>query len=227
MQHHISRGAFALALTLAPALLLAQAGAAQAATNVASWHMEDSGSTMRDSSGNRLTGTLFGGVQTGAAGYKGDGYSFTAPESYVLVPDSSRLNPGSSTWKISMRVRLDARPSAAQGTADLLRKGEAGTAGGDYKVEIMSTGALHCLFRGSSGRVEVYASPDLADGQWHTVTCTRTSSSVKATVDGRSVTKTGKTGTIANVASLYVGAKLPGGDDQFVGDLDEVRITKG
>ena len=228
MTHHISRKATWLALTVAaPALLLAQAGAAEAASTVASWQMDDHGRSMKDSSDNHVNGRLFGGVQTQVTGYSGEGFGFTAPESYVTVSDKSVLDPGTSTWTVSMRVKLDAAPSAAQGTADLLRKGVATTSGGDYKVEILSTGALHCLYRGSSGKVEVIASTNLADGEWHSISCTRTSSSVTATVDGASTSRAGRSGTISNDSAVYLGAKLAGGEDQFVGTLDEVRITKG
>jgi hypothetical protein len=115
---------------------------------------------------------------------------------------------------------------------DIVRKGLSSTPGGEYKMEIKRTsdpavGKLHCLFKGSGGKVNRMAMPDIVDGQWHTLECIKTSTSVVARVDdGKSYTKTGSAGSISNSKEILVGAKKtnPEFDDMFDGSMDFVSI---
>lgn len=219
-------GAVAGAAVLAAAGVLA-AAPAQAATTVALWNMGDTGSTMKDASGHGHTGTLHR-VGTGAAGYNGGGaFSFTTKPAYVTVPSAGDLNPGSSSFGITLHVKYPSRPSAAVGDYDLLRKGFASTAGGDYKVEILGNGRAYCEFRGSAGTVSATSASAPSTGSWHTISCSRTATSVTVKVDGAATTRSGKSGTIANSGSLYIGARDSSGGDQYTGTLDAVSLTKG
>jgi len=66
---------------------------------------------------------------------------------------------------------------------------------------------------------------DIVDGNWHTLECIKTSTSVVAKVDGRSFTKTGSAGSIANASGVMVGAKKADPfDDMFDGSMDFVSI---
>src|SRR4029450_9294253 len=72
---------------------------------------------------------------------------------------------------------------------DIVRKGLSGTPGGDYKMEIMraadpTVGRLHCLFKGPEGTVDIVARRDIVDGNFHTLECIKTSTSVVARIDG-------------------------------------------
>jgi hypothetical protein len=114
---------------------------------------------------------------------------------------------------------------------DIVRKGFVTTAGGDYKMEIKrinadpTIGRLHCLFRGNEATVYRVARPDIVDGNWHTLECVKTSESVVARVDGRSYTRTGSAGSIANESVVMVGAKKADPfDDMFDGSMDFVSI---
>jgi hypothetical protein len=112
---------------------------------------------------------------------------------------------------------------------DVVRKGYSTTAGGDYKMEIKRTsdtvGKLHCLFKGSGGRVNRVARVDVVDGRWHTLECVKTSDSVVAKVDGRSYTKAGSAGSISSSTNVLVGAKkVKPFDDVFDGSMDSVSI---
>src|SRR3712207_3451277 len=115
---------------------------------------------------------------------------------------------------------------------DVVRKGLAGHPGGQYKMEIKRTaadptvGKLNCLFQGSGGTVSKVARRDIVDGNWHTLECVKTSTSVVARVDGRrGSTKAGSAGSISNPTNVLVGAKtaLPL-DDTFDGSMDFVSI---
>jgi len=108
-------------------------GTAEAATTAALWHMENP-SVMTDSSGNGNNGTTTG--ITSVAGVSGKAYHFNGRNSVVTVPDSPSLNPANANLKIIARVRFTVVPSAAVGDYDLVRKGLAGTAGGEWKMEI-------------------------------------------------------------------------------------------
>lgn len=210
----------------AGAVVIATSGAAQAATNIAVWHMDDSGSTMADSSGNNLNGTLKN-VTTGDQGVTGTAFTWPVKPSVVTVKHSTKLNPGTAPFTVTLHVKFPAKPTSAVGDFDLLRKGLAGTKGGEYKVEIHKDGTAFCLFKGASGQVQLGHGPSLANNQWHTISCNRTGSTLKLTVDGASYTKNGATGSIANTAALYIGAKNPNGGDQYTGSMDEVTITSG
>ena len=206
------------------ALVLGVSTMASASTQVALWNMGDSGSTMSDSSGHGHTGTLHN-VSTGQPGTSsGKAFGFFSHPSYVSVPSSSDLNPGTSSFSFTVHVKFSATPS---GDYDVLRKGLSTTDGGSYKVEILSGGNAFCDFRGSSAEGSVSRSGNLANGAWHTITCARTSSSVKLTVDGATSSKSVSTGSISNTGSLYIGAKSSSGGDQYSGVVDRVSVSRG
>jgi Concanavalin A-like lectin/glucanases superfamily len=208
-------------------LTIGTAGAAHAATQVALWNMGDTGSTMSDASGNGHTGHLTG-VATGQPGISGGhGFGFFSHPSVVSVPDSSALDPGTSSFSFTVHINTTSRPSSTVGDYDVLRKGLSTSDGGSYKLEILRGGNAFCDFRGSSADGSVASSGSLADGDWHTITCSRTSSSVKLVVDGKSYSKSVKTGSIANSGSLYLGAKSGGGTDQYRGLMDRVSVSRG
>jgi hypothetical protein len=206
--------------------LLVVAGPAQAATTVASWNMGDSGSTMADSSGRGHTGTLHH-VAVQQTGNSGKGFGLSGKPSYVSVPASSDFTPGTGNFRIKLSVRFTARPSSSVGDYDLLRMGLSTTSGGDYKVEILQSGKAYCEFRGSGGVGGVSGGPALSDGRWHTISCSRTDSSVVLTVDGASYTTAKRTGSITSAVTVYIGAKDGTGADQYTGLMDSVSISKG
>lgn len=213
-------------VVVAATTMVGGSGAAQAATVNAVWHMDDGGSTMVDSSGNGLNGTL-SNVQTGQPGAVGAAYRFVAPRSRVDVPSSALLDPGSAVFTVSMRVRFSVRPTAAVGDYDLVRKGLSATAGGSWKVEILGTGKAFCQFIGSNAKLGLSRGPDLADGAWHSVSCRRSSTSIRLTVDGRNWSVAGSTGTIRNSSAVVVGAKNSAGEDQYQGLMDELQVSAG
>lgn len=223
MRVRIGIGAAAVAL----GITVAAAAPASASTQVALWNMGDTGSTMTDATGHGHTGTLHN-VATGQPGISGGhGFGFFSHPSYVSVPDSSALDPDTSSFSFTVHVRFSAAPSSTVGDFDVLRKGLSSSDGGSYKLEILRSGSAFCDFRGSSADGSVSRSRNLADGAWHTITCARSSSSVSIRVDGTTVSKSVRTGSIANSGSLYLGAKNGSGADQYRGYLDAVSVSRG
>jgi Concanavalin A-like lectin/glucanases superfamily len=211
----------------ASALVLGFGDSARAATQVANWTMNDSGSTMADASGRGHTGTLHS-VRVKQSGYAGSvGFGFFSKPSYVTVPSATDLNPGTGSFSYTVHVRFSVRPSTTVHDYDLLRKGLSTTSGGDYKMEILGSGAAYCEFKGSSGSGSLTGSSNLANNAWHTITCARTSSSIRLTVDGSTKSKTVSTGSISNSSTVYIGAKNSAGDDQYAGYMDAVTVSKG
>jgi hypothetical protein len=196
--------------------LVVSQGAADAAGFGASWQMNETTGAAVDSSGNGNNGTLFGGITR-----TGKGYRFDGATGYVQVPNSVSLNPGSGAITITAKFALEGAPTPAGADYDLVRKGLAGTAGGDYKVEVLSTGAALCRFRGTTA-VQVRGGTNLGSGT-HTVKCVKTSGEVKVIVDGSvKATKKAQVGAISNTQPVMLGAKP--GDDYTKGFVDFITI---
>jgi Concanavalin A-like lectin/glucanases superfamily len=217
------RGAVACAAVLV-GLWLAPAAQGQS-TVVALWHMDETtGKTMTDAVGGN-TGTL-SSVAIGLPGAVGKVYGFNGTSSYVTVPSSPALSPGTAAMSFSMSILITtAPPTGSTKDYDLLRKGVASTTGGMYKLEVRHSGRLACRYAGSAGDVLVVSGRDVVDGTWHTVTCARSASGVSVTVDGTTWTTAGATGAISNSSKLVIGAKP--GSDYTNGTIDEVSISVG
>jgi hypothetical protein len=190
----------------------------------ADWQMDETSGQMLDASGNNNNGTPKDVVRTGSA------YFFNGSTSYVLVPDSDSLDPQAKDIKLTARIRVNGQ-SLDDDSYDIVRKGLVTTPGGDYKMEIMraadpSVGRLHCLFKGTGGTVDIVAQRDIVDGNFHTLECIKTSTSVVARIDGEiGGTTAGSAGSISNASNVMVGAKTANPlDDVFNGSMDFVSI---
>ena len=53
----------------------------------------------------------------------------------VVVPDSPTLNPGTADFSFSVQVQTSVVPDVGK-DYDLMRKGNVGTKGGEYKIEM-------------------------------------------------------------------------------------------
>jgi hypothetical protein len=219
------RRKYLLAVALMAVVLLAFCGTALGTTHNAFWQMEDP-TQMLDSSGNNNNGTTTN--ITGVPGLVGNGYHFNG-NSLATVPSSDSLNPGSANITFTVPVKFTQPPSTAVGDYDLIRKGLASTPGGDYKMEILprnnhTKAKAFCFFKDSAKTVgKLVNGPNLADGRWHTLSCTKTPTSVQLTVDGTTYTQAALLGSISNSAPLTIGAKT-GGGDWYSGDMDEVSV---
>ena len=215
---------FVLAVVI---MLMASPAAWAALLKAADWQMNEETSAspqMLDSSGNNNNGTPTDVVRTGSA------YVFNGSTSYVAVPDAGSLDPQAKDIKLTARIRVNGQ-ALDDDSYDIVRKGLAGRPGGDYKMEIKraadpTVGKLHCLFKGDGGTVDKVARRDIVDGNFHTLECIKTSTSVVARVDGKSgSTKAGSAGSISNASNVMVGAKTADPlDDVFDGSMDFVGI---
>ncbi|MBA2560854.1 MAG: hypothetical protein H0V07_13405 [Propionibacteriales bacterium] len=210
--------------------------AAAAATFGAHWAFDEPASppptTAFDSSGNNNNGTNENIAATGTS------YAFNGTSSRVVVPDGSAnsLDPGTADFTFSVTVTTDL--PAAGTDYDLLRKGLASTAGGDYKAEILNVNGVpkaFCLVKDSLKRVASVRGGGatghrLDDGFAHTISCVKTSTSVTLTVDpGTAFTKTYKKtvttlGSVSNAADLTIGAKSGTGGDWFSGTMLDAQL---
>ena len=198
-----------------------QSGSTQSGL-VALWHMDEtSGSVMHDSIAGH-DGTLFS-VALGQPGFLGTAFGFNGTSSYVSVPSASDLNPGSSDITITIHLKTTSAPTTADW--DLIRKGKSTTIGGQFKMEFQPSGQASCGFKGSVDHSELIAGPALNDGEWHTVQCVKTTSSIKVVVDGQTFSKAANLGSIANTAPVVIGAHP--GSEFFNGSLDEASIQIG
>jgi hypothetical protein len=159
-------------------------------TIVAQWSMDEtSGTTMLDSSGNNNNGT------TTNVGMTGAGYTFDGTSSKVVVPNSATLIPGSNDFSFTVTFETSRIPP--QGTDyDLIRKGLGSSTGGEYKLEIVydrGIGKPKCVVEDSAGNAATKrANINVADGQVHTVTCTKSGTTLTQQVDSLSpLTATG------------------------------------
>ena len=212
-----------------------------AAANVplANWQMNEGpgASTMVDSSGNGINGSIGSAVITGN---NQNGVTFyrwtstqpneppTKPERLIQVNDS-RLNPGTRDYAITIRFRT------THDYGNMIQKGQSGAQGGYFKWQIPN-GKVGCLFRGrsTSGAVQSKSvnSGDipLNDGQWHVVTCERTATRLTMTIDNTRTRKAnGPTGSISNNVPLTIAGKkncdqIETTCDYFAGEIDYIKI---
>lgn len=219
-----------LILAVVLPLLAATPTAAGATTTMAAhWQMDElSGTTMIDSSGLGNNGTI-SGVTLGAAGFTGApgdyAYAFDGTTSQIKVPSSSSFNAGPSDIAITMHVNTTVQPGTGSFDFDMVRKG------GAFSMEIYPSkggGAqAKCKFNGSLGKLVFQAGPNLIDGTWHTLTCAKTSSGIKLTVDGTSFSRTGAIGDVkTNLQPVAVGWQTDS-TDVYHGLMDDVSIVVG
>jgi hypothetical protein len=229
MNHNRRRFVSVLAVLIAAGLCASSATSSPTVARLVSlWHMnETSGTTMHDSV-SRNNGTA-SHVSFGVPGLNGKAYAAQGIGSLVTVPNSPSLNPGAASFSFGLSVRFTTVPKTGY---DLFRKGFRSTKGGFFKLEAVSkhhhtAAQARCLFAGSAGASRIVGGPNLADGAWHTVTCSRTADGITLTIDGQTFTKAGPVGSISNTASLTLAAKLKGIKlkHRYVGSLDEASFS--
>jgi Concanavalin A-like lectin/glucanases superfamily len=188
------------------------------------WHLDElSGTTAFDSSGQGHNGAISGPVALGVPGEVNTAYSFV-PKSAIIVPDAPDLRPGTANITISYWLNATTAPST--GDYDMFVKGEAGSSGGQIKLEVQPNGQASCMFRGSAGSKQLQAGPNVIDGHWHEVICQRIGNQIIETVDGETHSFTKATGSITVTMPVRLGSHENGGD-WYRGVLDEVTYSIG
>jgi hypothetical protein len=215
-------------------LVLLLPGPAYAA-RAAEWHME-SLPQMTDTSGNGNHGTAQSTV-TLTSGVNGNGYDFNPVNgaSYVTVPDSDTLDPGTADISVTAHVRFTVVPETDY---NVVRKGLGTAAGGYYKMEIkkkvkndVAVAWARCQFKGvrpdgTKATTALMKGPNLADGAWHRIVCRKTATTIELAIDSKSYRKSSNIGSISNASTLTV-ARNEDGDDQYPGHMDEVSVNIG
>jgi hypothetical protein len=191
---------------------------------VALWHMDETSGTVMHDAVSSHDGALTK-VALGVPGDVGTAFGFNGSSSVVVVPSAADLNPGTANITITVHLKTTGVPGAPPVDWDLIRKGDYSPAGSEYKFELQHTGQGSCGFEGSSGYGEVIAGPPLNDGQWHTVACAKTPTTIKLIVDGKSYVQTAYVGSIDNDAPVVLGSRP--GADWYAGSLDEASIEIG
>ncbi len=220
-----------------PVLALASGTSATGAvpTVIGHWNMNEApGSTVLvDSSGHGFNGAIGAAVKPNGTSQFFDLRSHKSgtpvtPEHLDTVPSSPGLNPGSADYSVTLRLRW----AAPLPDVNLVQKGQ-GSAHG-WKIE-SSKAHVRCQFIGSLGQATVksidYTNHTWADGNWHTVTCSRTASAVSLTIDGVLIGTTHHvTGDITNTWPVSIAGKTQCNNvtiwcDYWSGDIDYISIT--
>ena len=239
------RGLVAVVVTTVCAVVFGPVGSAQASTVVAVWNMNEApGSTVLvDSGPNHLNGTIGTSITSNGAVHsfpqivRGFNNATFDPQHLDVINDP-RTNPGTSDFKVTARIKI-AKPIDAYG--NVMQKGQTGTATGFWKMELdgSTRGLVFCGFRsivnGVTTNGGIRSPINVADNQWHIVTCERGPGFVSTTVDGHVTTQLGHpTGVITNNVPLTIGGKLNctaatvhHDCDYFEGQIDYVQIQTG
>jgi hypothetical protein len=152
--------------------------------------------------------------------------------SRITVPYSTTLAPGAQGVSATVEINTTAMPGTGGLDFDILRSSKAGQ---QYKIELFPKNGKAlalCFFSGALAHKQITAGPALNDGQWHTITCTKTSSQIGLIVDGV-VVKTAaiQIGTITHkITPLTIGwkpASGTNGEDFYIGKLRNVSVSIG
>ena len=229
----------AMATAIAATVALATTSPVGAATTqtIALWNMDEpAGATVLvDSGPNGLNGTigtsiaLNGAYETFPKVTRGTGG--TIDPQHVDTITSALLNPGTADFSVTVRLRIT---SVVQSLGNVMQKGQTGTAGGLWKIQLDGgNGRILCEFVSPSGSGGIRSAQVVADNLWHTVTCERSATQVTTTVDGITTRINKSVGNIANNQPLSIGGKhtctaTPNHDcDYFIGSIDYVLIETG
>lgn len=145
-------------------------------------------------------------------GISGRAAVFTA-ESELRIAETAALDVGALT--IEMWVRPDALPADPARAALLDNSGQ-------YSVFVFGGATVRC-----SGNGEIRLGDVLTVGAWTHVACVHDGQSITLYIDGVA-RLTGAAGALspAGTGGSNIGSDNPGGDDDFIGRIDELRIFR-
>lgn len=228
------------------AVLMLGVGTAQSATftTVANYQMnETSGATVLvDSGSNHINGTIGTSVQVGGGIHNWPsnvvrGLGGTVDPQRLDIVNNSALNPGTSDFKVTVRLKIR---KLSDSLGNVMQKGQTGSPTGFWKIELDGAGTrgqVFCGFRsivnGKTTNGGIRSPINIADNQWHVVTCERAPTYVSTTVDGQVTKQMHAVGNIVNNVPLTIGGKancnatLHHLCDYFEGSMDYVTIQKG
>src|SRR5919197_5910104 len=227
------RSCFLGALVLGAVVILLGSPAI-ASTTLHVWEMDepDGTGTMVDTGAPTQTNGTWLNIEAGVDGFIGTAYRFDG-SSRVTVGDDDSLDPLSRKFVVTVHVKFATMPDASVGgDFDLIRKGLGSTSGGYWKVEIFPnskhTKAMGlCQMKGATNAVKIKGAPEsLNHGNRHTITCMKTDTLVRLTLEGTSYPGPVWDARTANGAVLPLGSRASG-DDWYIGDMDSVTYQIG
>ena len=194
-------------------------------------HADGSGSTFVDSSGTPKTITANANATQSAAQSKWGGKSafFNGTGDYLIVPDAAAIELGNSDFAAEMWINTTnsaqystllsrSTGSFAAGMWSLMMNHDSSTAGDLALYVFDANGGQAPLLLGGSG---------LRDGAWHHIAISRSGTSWGMYVDGTRVATATNSATISNIAGdINIGRDQFYGR-QYVGYIDDLRITVG
>jgi hypothetical protein len=196
-----------------------------------------------DGSGNGLHGNVGDDVVLGEATPTGGrAYRFRGDwwvvndERLVLWGDNAQLDPGTGPYAVTIRIKTSAP------NTNLIQKGQANQKGGFWKLEIHNSRPT-CHFtdanrvtRAIGFKKSTNPAANVADGDWHTLRCERTTTGVRLTIDygepgAISNFLRGANGRVDNARPLALGGKVDCNGssitcDYYAGAVDWLTIEK-
>jgi hypothetical protein len=194
-----------------------------------------------DQSTNGNDGHLRGGVTRVHGVYQFHRLALDHKYDRIRAANSVSLNPGLSMFTYSVRLKVEPNAAWRHTEMAVIRHGDSDVAGGDYKMELRKTPAgivtAFCVIhdddevgvgyvRGRGGLKTI------ADGNWHTIACSRVAVDMVAlTIDGHTVQRptTGDLGNVEGNVPLLIGCQMTGDGvhmrEQFVGQMDDITVT--
>ena len=165
--------------------------------------------------------------------FDGSSATFGGVNSRITVPYSTALSPGAADVTATVEIATLAVPGTGTNDFDLMR---ASPTGKMYKVELFPrkhVAQAQCVFIGTVTRISLHAGPGLNDGNWHTITCTKTDTQVTLTVDHQPVASTNITIgsiTLKKNSIFALGYKPVIGqpdEDRYKGQMRNASVTIG
>ena len=156
--------------------------------------------------------------------FSGGSAFFGGVNSRITVPYSTALSPGADDVTAAVEINTTAVPGTGTDDFDLMR---ASPTGNMFKIELFPrkhVAQAQCVFIGTVARTTLHAGPGLNDGQWHTITCTKTANKVTLTVStGGSVVTTSSANITIGVITLKKNAIFALGYKPVIGQPDQDR----
>lgn len=197
---------------------------------VAWWNLdENTATTAKDTSGNENTGTLTNSP-TWTIGKMGSGLNFAGSNQHVTIADNSDFDfAASSPFTISTWFKH----GPASATETLVAKLEASGTDGGYKLKMESDGDITCETDDDDAdtTIDDTATTTAAtydDSSWHHIACVYDTANTDLLVyiDGvlTASDTTTTTNSLANDDAFFYGIESDTGSEDWVGDLDQLKI---
>ena len=181
--------------------------------------MNDTSTTIADSSGNGNNGTV--NNSTSVDGYFGKAQRFNGTTSYIAVPNSASLNP-TQYLTLEAWVKWNADPTTKPSWAQILSK----NGDNQYQLQHNTTNTFfEFALTTSAARKWIFSTTVPKMGIWYHVVATYDGVLQKIYVNGAFEAQGSLTGTIAtSVAPMSIGRRTASADRYFTGDIDELAI---